>query len=127
MKLSVIIPAYNERHTIGPCLVKVMAALPHVEKEVVIVDDCSRDGTRDWLRAQVDGLNGDNAALELDAQGDMKVVAGNTRFTVRVLYHDTNLGKGGVNKPLKSDNLEAPEAKKVGAKKEYLRGDGGGM
>ena len=46
MQLSVIIPAYNERHTIGPCLVKVVAAIPAVRKEIVIVDDCSRDGTR---------------------------------------------------------------------------------
>lgn len=95
MILSVIIPAYNERHTIGPCLVKVMAALPHVEKEIVIVDDCSRDGTRDWLRAQVDGLSGENAALELDDKGDVRLVGGNACFKIRVLYHDTNLGKGG--------------------------------
>ena len=40
MILSVVIPAYNERHTIGPCLIKVTAALPHVEKEIIIVDDC---------------------------------------------------------------------------------------
>ncbi len=95
MILSVVIPAYNERHTIGPCLVKVLAALPHVEKEIVIVDDCSRDGTRDWLRAQVEGLKGENVAFELDDHGDVKVVGGNSAFTIRVLYHDSNRGKGG--------------------------------
>ena len=95
MILSVVIPAYNERHTIGPCLVKVAAALPHVQKEIVIVDDCSRDGTRDWLKAQVDGLQGHNAAFELDDTGNVKVVPGNQTFTVRVLYHENNQGKGG--------------------------------
>ena len=95
MILSVVIPAYNERHTIGPCLVKVAAALPHVDKEIVIVDDCSHDGTRDWLRAQANGLRGEHAALELDADGNVRVVSGNQRFSVRVLYHETNQGKGG--------------------------------
>ena len=95
MKLSVVIPAYNERHTIGACLGKVTAALPHVEKEIVIVDDCSRDGTREWLRAQVDGLQGQNAAFELDDKGCVKVVSGHQTFAIRVLYHDTNQGKGG--------------------------------
>ena len=95
MILSVVIPAYNERHTIGPCLVKVMAALPHVEKEIIIVDDCSSDGTRDWLRAQVDGVVAKNSALELDPNGDVKLVNGNTCFQIRVLCHATNQGKGG--------------------------------
>ncbi len=39
MKLSVIIPAYNEVDTIGPCLERVAAAIPEVEKEIIIVDD----------------------------------------------------------------------------------------
>ena len=95
MILSVVIPAYNERHTIGSCLVKVTAALPHVEKEIIIVDDCSCDGTRDWLRTQVEGLQGQNAALELDDTGNVKVVSGNQVFTIRVLYHENNQGKGG--------------------------------
>ena len=95
MKLSVIIPAYNERYTIGPCVVKVAAALPHVEKEIVIVDDCSRDGTREWLRAQVEGLARRDGALELSGSGDLQAVAGNSAFAFRVLYHETNKGKGG--------------------------------
>ena len=95
MILSVVIPAYNERHTIGPCLVKVLAALPHVEKEIVIVDDCSRDGTREWLLSQVDGLTGRDACFELDEAGDARVVRGNARFTIRVIGHERNRGKGG--------------------------------
>jgi glycosyltransferase involved in cell wall biosynthesis len=41
--LSVVIPAYNEEHTIEE-LVDAVAAVP-IEKEIVVVDDCSKDGT----------------------------------------------------------------------------------
>jgi glycosyltransferase involved in cell wall biosynthesis len=51
MLLSVIIPVYNERCTLGTILDAVVGALPHVSKEIVIVDDCSKDGTREWLKA----------------------------------------------------------------------------
>lgn len=49
--LSIIIPTYNEIATIGPILSRVGdAQLPAgVEKEVIIVDDCSTDGTREYL------------------------------------------------------------------------------
>ena len=51
MKLSVIMPAYNERGTIREIIGRVMAVdlAPHT-LELVIVDDGSRDGTRDILR-----------------------------------------------------------------------------
>ena len=49
MKLSVIIPCYNERNTIQR-LVEAVRASPYPEKEIIIVDDCSTDGTRDVLR-----------------------------------------------------------------------------
>ena len=47
-KLSIVIPVYNEERTIREILARV-AALP-VPKEIVIVDDCSRDGTPEVLR-----------------------------------------------------------------------------
>ena len=47
---SVVIPVYNEAATLGSVLVAVSKALPEVAKEIVIVDDCSTDGTREWLR-----------------------------------------------------------------------------
>jgi glycosyltransferase involved in cell wall biosynthesis len=49
MKLSVIIPVYNEINTLSCVLGKVIKALPEITKEIVIVDDGSTDGTRQWL------------------------------------------------------------------------------
>ncbi|NER83046.1 MAG: glycosyltransferase [Leptolyngbya sp. SIO1D8] len=49
MRLSVVIPVYNEIHTIDTVLSQVAQTLPHVPKELVLVDDGSRDGTREWL------------------------------------------------------------------------------
>ncbi len=50
MKLSIVVPVYNELNTIKLLLNAVEAVdLPGIEKEVVLVDDCSTDGTRDIL------------------------------------------------------------------------------
>ena len=68
--LSVLMPVYNERATL-PGLLERIAASP-VDKEILLVDDCSTDGTREWIRKNVDG-----------------VMPG-----VRVFYHAGNLGKG---------------------------------
>jgi glycosyltransferase involved in cell wall biosynthesis len=70
LTLSVVIPVYNERHTFLQLLDAVRAVPIH--KEVVIIDDCSTDGTGEMLREQVDG-----------------VIPG-----VRVLYQTHNQGKG---------------------------------
>ena len=48
MKLSVIIPVYNEKNTILSLLEKVRAV--RVDKEIIIVDDGSTDGTRELLK-----------------------------------------------------------------------------
>ena len=47
MRVSVVIPVFNERDTVEH-LVEVVKSVP-VEKEIVIVDDFSSDGTRDKL------------------------------------------------------------------------------
>ena len=49
MKLSVLIPVYNERETIDELLQAVLAVKVH--KEVIVVDDCSTDGTSELLDA----------------------------------------------------------------------------
>jgi glycosyltransferase involved in cell wall biosynthesis len=47
MKLSIIIPAYNERQTIGECIMRILKTnLPEdITRELIIIDDCSMDGT----------------------------------------------------------------------------------
>jgi glycosyltransferase involved in cell wall biosynthesis len=47
MRLSVLIPVYNERHTIETILDRVHQS--PVPKEIICVDDCSTDGTRERL------------------------------------------------------------------------------
>lgn len=64
MKLSVVMPAFNERHTIQNIVSAVLAVdLPGIEKELIVVDDGSADGTRDIL-AGLDGKNGVRVFLQ---------------------------------------------------------------
>lgn len=71
MRLSIVMPAFNERHTIRDIVRRVLAVdLGAIDKELIIVDDGSTDGTREVLR-EVEGTCG-----------------------VRVVYHERNLGKG---------------------------------
>ncbi|NBW88203.1 MAG: glycosyltransferase family 2 protein [Planctomycetia bacterium] len=69
MKLSIVIPCYNEAKTIRVIVDRVRAA-PVADKEIIIVDDCSRDGTRDLLRTQIAPL------------------------VDKIIYHEVNQGKG---------------------------------
>jgi len=71
MKLSIIIPCYNEFTTIDAIIDAVNAA-PYPNKEIIIIDDCSRDGTRDKLKHVI------------EPSGRVH----------QVLYHDINQGKG---------------------------------
>jgi len=69
MKLSVIIPCYNEKNTIKS-IVNAVKNSPYPHKEIIIVDDCSTDGTRDILKT------------EIEPNVD------------KVIYHSKNQGKG---------------------------------
>ena len=86
MKLSVVIPCYNEVGTIDRIIAAVRAS-PHPDKEIIVVDDGSSDGSRDRLkgelRGQVDQLilhehnQGKGAALRSGiraATGDVVIV-----------------------------------------------------
>jgi len=58
MKLSVIIPVFNEKNTIA-AVIQAVRASPVADKEIIVVDDFSRDGTRELLlamRGQVEHL-----------------------------------------------------------------------
>jgi len=72
MKTTIVIPSYNEMKTL-PALLKALAAVP-LEKEIIVVDDGSTDGTREWLA---------------------KVSAGGEFPGLRVIEHGRNAGKGG--------------------------------
>jgi glycosyltransferase involved in cell wall biosynthesis len=55
MKISVVIPVFNERETIAQVIGRVRAVLGEQPSEIVVVDDGSSDGTREVLRS-VDGI-----------------------------------------------------------------------
>ncbi len=71
MKLSVLIPVYNEKNTVLH-LIEQIKAIKELDMEIIMVDDLSSDGTRQLL-------------MEKFGQG-----SGN----IRIFYHDKNMGKG---------------------------------
>lgn len=97
MRLSVIIPVYNESSTLALLLLWVAHALPSVEKEIVIIDDCSSDGSREWLKATFSHGDWTGMLTEGDGAGRVTLsprVEGKPALTVRTVYHVSNLGKG---------------------------------
>lgn len=94
LKLSVIIPVFNEVHSLPIILNRVVAAIPEVEKEIIVVDDCSTDGTTAWLRQAV------GSGPQLAALGPEETVhIGNfapdvPSATIRAIFHERNAGKG---------------------------------
>lgn len=69
MKLSVVIPCFNEAGTIYS-VVEAVKASPVKDCEIIIVDDCSTDGTRELLKYKIEHL------------------------VDKVVYHNKNRGKG---------------------------------
>ena len=49
MTLSIVIPVYNEKNLLPKILYKLIQETPNINKEFIIVDDCSNDGTEKWL------------------------------------------------------------------------------
>ena len=89
--VTVVMPVYNERKTIEAIIGRVQKV--EIPKEVIIVDDGSTDGTREWLyeqfgQASVDEEEGGKKSCELPAD----------RPSVRVLTHLKNKGKGAALK-----------------------------
>ena len=50
MKLSIVIPVYNEKDTVSEIINRVLSARVEMDKEIIIIDDGSGDGTRDVLK-----------------------------------------------------------------------------
>ncbi len=69
MKISAVMPCYNEIRTIDSIIKKIQAVeLEGIEKEIVIVDDGSLDGTRDYL-ATLQGVDGFKVVLQPENRG----------------------------------------------------------
>lgn len=64
-KLSIVIPAYNEARTIHLILDKVLAVklLNNIEKEIIIVNDCSTDDTKEIIEKYITQYNNHNIRL----------------------------------------------------------------
>ena len=69
MKISIVIPCYNEKATIEK-IVEAVCSAPIESKEIILVDDCSRDGTRAVLEEKI------------------------SQMVDRIIYHQVNRGKG---------------------------------
>jgi glycosyltransferase involved in cell wall biosynthesis len=94
--LSIVIPIFNERRTIAPMMAKVSSVLPGVTKQIVAVDDCSKDGTREWLRRNVPGNLVSGSEFLLDDADDFVLRESilHPGLTIQIVYHDRNKGKG---------------------------------
>lgn len=71
MKLSIVMPCFNEIKTIESILKKVLEVPLEMKKEIIVVDDYSTDGTREYLQS-IEGKN----------------------ENIKVIYHSKNEGKG---------------------------------
>lgn len=73
MKVSIVIPSYNELRTL-PAVLERLGAVP-LDKEVLVVDDGSSDGSREWVERAIAGKS--------------------FPFELRLIKHPENRGKGG--------------------------------
>ena len=69
MKISIVIPCYNEKDTIEK-IVEAVCNAPLKSREIIVVDDCSKDGTQTLLRERLSSM------------------------VDRIIYHPVNQGKG---------------------------------
>jgi len=90
VKLSVVVPVYNERNTIRTILERIKAV--PIPKEIIVVDDCSTDGTREILQ-QIEQEEKRSQQAAEPADDDCWPLN-----TVRIFYHEVNQGKGAALK-----------------------------
>ena len=85
--VSVVMPVYNERTTIEEIILRVQSV--DLDKEIVIVDDASTDGTREFLADLAEHATPNPRVMSLPAVG-RSVCADN----IRVFFQERNCGKG---------------------------------
>lgn len=71
MRLTIIIPCYNELHTISE-IISAVDNSSYADQEIIVVDDCSTDGSREKLQN------------EIETSGRV----------AKIIYHNVNCGKG---------------------------------
>ncbi len=87
LKISVVIPVYNERVFLPECLRRVQAV--NTAHEIILVDDCSTDGTRQWLE--------EVARKKAEGASEIAIHEGRARLaldSLRIFFQERNRGKG---------------------------------
>ena len=99
MRLSVVIPVYNERATIEEILRRVAAV--NLDKEIIVVDDGSTDGTREWLKDYCNWQPSPSSPFGPFSPPDPppairnpKSRIQNRKSEIRLLLQERNQGKG---------------------------------
>jgi glycosyltransferase involved in cell wall biosynthesis len=91
MLVSIVIPAYNELNTL-PLILKKIEETPY-DKEIIIVDDGSRDGTREWICSEF-AIRNSAPGVQKGKRGKPDIADGYAK-NVKVVFHKKNRGKGG--------------------------------
>lgn len=98
--ISIIIPCYNEKHTIAQILSVVQNVNIPYHKEIIVVNDCSTDGTKEILDSLLNEFGGGDMqntiseSTEHSHQSINTSVNSLTESTLCIFHHTTNQGKG---------------------------------
>tara|TARA_B100000029_G_scaffold196295_1_gene194361 strand:- start:1921 stop:2646 length:726 start_codon:yes stop_codon:yes gene_type:complete len=85
MKLSIIIPVYNEINLLPKILIKIVERTKSINKEIIIIDDFSNDGTREWLK-------------KLKNKKKNIIKRNKTIKNIKIIFKKNNEGKGSAVK-----------------------------
>ena len=89
-KISVVMPVYNERPLIEEVLQRVQSVDVDMEKEIIIVDDGSTDGTREFLQELDQATTRHNSTVMTLPRTGYRLRTDN----IRVFFQNVNRGKG---------------------------------
>lgn len=93
--LSIVVPVFNEVNYLPRVLREISCALPDVAKQIILVDDASTDGSRQWLEANLPQALTTASGLDLDGENRLIIQQdGPAQISLHRLHHDQNRGKG---------------------------------